>query len=136
MGCYFWGFKFLWFGKLRFRGFIFLWHTYSNHLVSYGTKSTKFWTLQKLPTIQYIVNLYLVTYISYVLKQLNNGWVEEVVPTAISLKRLDNRIKQIVLDDVAAILLVLQSNNATAEPQCSCMDGIEFHINKQSWGHY
>ena len=111
-------------------------HTYSNHLVSYGTKSTKFWTLQKLPTTQYIVNLYLVTYISYVLKQLNDGWVEEVVPTAISLKRLDDRIKQIVLDDVAAILLVLQSNNATAEPQRSCMDGIEFHINKQSWGHY
>ena len=30
----FWGLKFLWFGKLGpFCGFIFLWHTYSSHLI-------------------------------------------------------------------------------------------------------
>lgn len=60
------------------------------------------------------------TYISYILKHLNYGRVQQVVSTSISLKCLDDGFKQIVLDDVTAILLVLQSNNSTAEPQSSC----------------
>lgn len=41
------------------------------------------------------------------LKELNNGWVEEVVSGAIVQQGINDGLKQVPFDDVAVVILVL-----------------------------
>lgn len=53
----------------------------------------------------------------YELKQLYDGWIEEVVSGAVVQQGINDRLKQVPFDDVAIVILVLQTNNPTHETQ-------------------
>lgn len=51
------------------------------------------------------------------LKELNDGWVEEVVSGAIVQQGINDRLKQVPFDDVAVVILILQTNDPAHETQ-------------------
>lgn len=53
----------------------------------------------------------------YELKELYDGWIEEVVSCAVVQQGINDRLKQVPFDDVAIVILVLQTNNPTHETQ-------------------
>ena len=54
-----------------------------------------------------------------VLKELNDGWVDEVVAATIGNERLDDWFKKIISDNVSIVEFVLETNYPPAEPQSS-----------------
>lgn len=51
------------------------------------------------------------------LKELDDGWVEEVVTGAIVQQGINDGLKQVPFDDVAVIVLILQANDPPHETQ-------------------
>lgn len=51
------------------------------------------------------------------LKELYDGWIEEVVSGAIVQQGINDRLKQVPFDDVAVVILVLQTNDPSHETQ-------------------
>lgn len=51
------------------------------------------------------------------LKELNDGWVEEVVSGAIVQQGVNDRLKQVPFDDVAVVILILQTDDPAHETQ-------------------
>lgn len=49
------------------------------------------------------------------LKQFYDGWVEKVVSGAIVQQGIDDRLKQVSFDDVAVVILILQTYDSTHE---------------------
>lgn len=51
------------------------------------------------------------------LKELDDGWIEEVVSGAVVQQGVDDRLKQVPFDDVAVVILVLQTDDPTHKTQ-------------------
>lgn len=51
------------------------------------------------------------------LKELYDGWVEEVVSSAVVQQGINDRLKQVAFDDVAVVVLILQTNDSAHETQ-------------------
>lgn len=50
-------------------------------------------------------------------EEFNDGWVEEVVSSAVVQQGINDWFEQVPFDDVAVVVLVLQSNDPAHETQ-------------------
>ena len=53
------------------------------------------------------------------LKELDDGWVEEVVSGAVVQQGVNDGLKQVPFDDVAVVVLILQTDDPAHETQGS-----------------
>lgn len=82
------------------------------HSEDSGTSQT-----QKRATTRRPEPLWVSTHHFNELKELYDGRVEEVVSSAVVQERVDDRLKQVSFDDVAVVVLVLQTNDSAHETQ-------------------
>lgn len=55
-----------------------------------------------------------------ILKQLKDGRVEKVVAAFVPIERVDHRLKEVSLDNVAVVELVLHGDDFPHEPKTTC----------------